>query len=90
MKGMMQIAGKDTVETARQLKAEQREMLEKKRGEEKEEKEAAKEAELFARHREQEEEQEKLLQEWGDIESDLPSNSDDIKTSNNNWINQQN
>lgn len=86
VKGKLQIAGKDTVESARQRKAEQRDILEKQRVLEREEREAAKEEELFGRHREQE----KLMQEWGDMEPDLPSNSGDNKTTNNNWINQQN
>ena len=64
VKGKMMMLGIDAVETARQQKALQREMVEKKAREEKEARAAAKEEELFARHRLEMEEQERLLQDW--------------------------
>ena len=64
VKGKMMMLGVDAVETARQEKALQRELMEKKAREEKEARAVAKEEELFARHRQEREEEEKLLQDW--------------------------
>ena len=81
VKGKMMMGLMDAVETARQEKALQREMLDKKRREERE----SKEEELFARHRELEKEQEQLLQEWEDTLPELPPT-----TSSYSWTNLQN
>ena len=55
--GKFQIAGVDTIETTRQNKALEREVLEKKRIKDREEKEAKKEKELFSRYMESQREQ---------------------------------
>ena len=55
--GKFQIAGVDTIETTRQNKALEREVLEKKRMKDREEKEAKKEKELFSRYMESQREQ---------------------------------
>ena len=89
VRGKMQIGVRDAVETARQVKAAQREELEKKRKQEREETEAKKEEELFARHREQVEEQEKLLAEWEDSDPVVIAAAD-ASSCNNNWVNKQN
>ena len=77
----------DVVETARQEKALKREMLENKRREEMERKEAAREEELFKRQVDYEKEQEIFLQEWEENETEVPELND---TSSYNWINLQN
>ena len=64
VKGKMMMLGIDAVETARQQKALQRELVEKKGSEEKEARALVKVEELFARHRLEMEEQERLLQDW--------------------------
>ena len=81
----MMIGMVDAMETARQEKALQREMLDKKRKEERESKEAAMEEELFARHREHEKEQEQFLEVWDDELTELPPT-----TSSYDWTNLQN
>ena len=88
VKGKLMIGGLDAVETARQVKAKERELLTKQRKEEKEVKEAAKEKELFKRYQNWKD-QEHLLQEWQDPYQEAPNTSSAVESPPG-WLNLQN
>ena len=81
------IGSLDAVETARQVKAKEREHLEKQIKAEKEVKEAVKEKELFGRYQDWKE-QEQLLQEWQDPAQEAPNTSSAAQTPSG-WVNLQ-
>ena len=92
-KGKLMIAGRDKVETARQQKLLLRQQKEVQRKEKREVKEAAKEKELFERHREHEMAQEILLQEWEESLPDQPATLDanmNSSTAGSSWAGLQN